>query len=84
MVMQAWLQMPGAGGQGYGQHNFRQGGGDMYGGGQGGGSREEASSEAGRCMVVKTAAVGPGTVEAAGPGIAAEQEARTTTASNNK
>ncbi len=45
-----------------------------------GGSREEASSEVGRCMAVKTALVGPGIVEAAGLGIAAEREARTTAA----
>jgi hypothetical protein len=39
MVMQAWPQMPGAGGQGYGQLNFGPAGGDMYGGGQGGGQQ---------------------------------------------
>jgi hypothetical protein len=37
-AMQAYLQMPGAGGQGYSQPNFGQGGGDMYGGGHGTGS----------------------------------------------
>jgi hypothetical protein len=37
--MQAWPQMPGAGGQGYGQPNFGPAGGDMYGGGQGGGQQ---------------------------------------------
>jgi hypothetical protein len=60
--------MPGASGQGYGQHNFRQGAADRA-----GGSREEASSGAGRCMAVKIAAVGPGTVEAVGPGEASER-----------
>ncbi len=39
MVMQAWPQMPGAGGQGYGQLHFGQVGSDMYGGGQGRGQQ---------------------------------------------
>jgi hypothetical protein len=80
MVMQAWPQMPGAGGHRYGQHNFRQGAATCTAADRAGGSREEA----GRCMAVKTAAAGPGTVEVAGLGIVAEREARTTTATTRE